>query len=156
MDKISKIMKKDAYVCKATDTVADVIKVLSTEEVAGVPIVDEKGKLAGYVTDGDIMRYISPRKPQVYAWGELAPIVINDEPFEEKIAALLAKPAIEIASRKKIAVGADWSLDEVIDMFRREKVSKVAVEDEDGKIVGVVTESAVIRHILKGIMPSAE
>jgi len=155
MATIADIMEKVPYTCKSTATVGDVIRKLADVQVAGVPIVDEGNRLVGYISDGDIMRYVSHRKPKVYDWGELMPIIIDDDPFEEKLQGLLELPVMEIASRKKIFAETDWAVDEVADLFRREKVKKIAVL-ESGRVVGVISESAIIRHILSMILPDGD
>ncbi|MDR1796864.1 MAG: CBS domain-containing protein [Clostridiales Family XIII bacterium] len=154
MTMVTEIMEKVPYTCPAGATVGDVIRQLANVQVTGVPIVDGDMRLVGYITDGDIMRFIAPRKPQVYSWCEHMPILVDDDPVEEKMQVLLDKPVLEIASRKKIYAEVDWDISEVADLFRREKVKKIAVLD-GGRVVGVVTESAIIRHILQKILPGA-
>jgi len=152
MARIAEIMEKDVYTCRADATVGDVIRQLADAHVAGVPIVDAEGRLVGYITDGDIMRYVSRKRTQVYTWGEHMPIIMDESTVEERCSGLLAKPVLEIASRKKIYAEADWDIDEAADLFRREKVKKIAVL-EDGRVVGVISESAIIRYLLRTLLP---
>ncbi|MDR1815391.1 MAG: CBS domain-containing protein [Clostridiales Family XIII bacterium] len=156
MTKITEIMESVPYTCRADATVGDVIRQLADAHVAGVPIVDAENRLVGYITDGDIMRYISPRKPQVYTWCEMMPIIVeDDDPVEDKARNLLDRPVIEIASKKKIFAEVDWDVSEVADLFRREKVKKIAVLEE-GRVVGVISESSIIRYLLTKILPDEE
>jgi CBS domain-containing protein len=152
MTKIHEIMETAPYTCQSTDTVGEVIRQLADAQIAGVPIVDEQQRLVGFISDGDIMRYISHKRAKIYDWGELMPVIIDEDPFEEKVKELLTKPVIEIASKKKIYAEVDQDIDEVADLFRREKVKKVAVLSGD-KVVGVISHSSIIRHILTMILP---
>ena len=152
MQTVRDIMEKDPYKCGRDATVGDVIKHLSDSQISGVPIVDEQNKLIGFVTDVDLMRYITHKKPQLFDWGNIAPVIIDDESVEDKMRGILSVPALDIVSKKKHFVDADMELDEVADLFKEEHVLKMAVV-ENGKVVGVVGRSAVLRQLLSNILP---
>ena len=141
------------YTCRADATVGDVIKQLADVQFASVLIVDDEMRLVGFISDGDIMRYLARSRPKVFAWGgEYMPVILEDSPLEERFSDLLDRPVMEIATRKKLFAEPDWELDEAAELFRREKVRKIAVVDE-GRVVGVISESLIIRHILRLLLP---
>ena len=155
MTKIVEIMDTEPYVCHMDSTVGDVIRKLTDVRVSGVPIVDAGMRPIGFITDIDIIRFISHNRPQVYDWGEHLPVMVDESSPEEKLRALLNEPVSEVASSKIVCVETSWNVDEVADHFKQEKVRKMAVL-EDGKIVGVITRSAILRFILSEILPSEE
>jgi DHA2 family lincomycin resistance protein-like MFS transporter len=152
MLKIRDIMEREPYTCGKNATIGDVIRQLADSRISGIPIVDDENRLAGFVTDVDLMRYIAHKKPQIFDWCEMMPVIVDEESAEDKMRGILSVPALEIASKKKHCVDAELELDEAGDIFREERVLKVAVV-EDGKVVGVVSRSAVLRQLLANVLP---
>lgn len=153
MSKISEIMEPEPYTCKAGATIEDVIRTLAEGEIVSMPIVDDKMRLIGYITDVDIMRFIGRKKPRVFDWGDMMSVIVDDESFEEKVKLLLNTPILNVYSHKnKIFATPDQEIDEVAELFRSEKMRKVAVV-EDGKVIGVISRSVILRHILTMILP---
>ena len=155
MKTVAEIMD-EPYTCNANATVRDVIRQLADAGIAGVLIVDNEMRLVGFISDGDIMRFLSQSKPQVFAWGgEFMPLLIDEDSVESKLSGLLDKPVLEVATRKKLYAEPDWGLDEAVELFRRERVRKVAVV-ENGRVVGVISRSLIIRYLLKLVLPGEE
>ncbi|MDR0851053.1 MAG: CBS domain-containing protein [Clostridiales Family XIII bacterium] len=152
MQKARDIMEKNPYICREDATIGDVIKQLFDSQISGVPIVDGRNKILGYVTDVDLMRYVTHEKPKVFSWGDMTPVIIDDEPISEKMRDILSVPALSIANKKRHYVDADLELDEVADLFENERVLKMAVIEND-QVVGVVSRSAVLRQLLANILP---
>jgi CBS domain-containing protein len=163
MAKITEIMEAVPYTCRDTATVGDVIRHLTDVQVEGVPIVDADMRLVGYITDTDIMRFVAHRKAKIYDWGDMMPVVVDDESFEEKVRELFETPVLDIATRKKVYATTDQEIDEVADLFKKEQVRKLAVLEcgeggpgrggRDGRVVGVITRSMILRYILEGLLP---
>ncbi|MDR2609894.1 MAG: CBS domain-containing protein [Clostridiales Family XIII bacterium] len=151
MATISEIVEYEPYLCNCKATVRDVIKQLADTNVRGVPIVDDAGKLVGYISDTDILKYIAKHRPRYFDWGDMMPIVVDEDPMTEKIQSLLEVPVLEIARKRKVSVEADWEIDELASLFHEEKMKKIAVVDDDGKVIGVVSRSALIRYLLTEI-----
>jgi predicted transcriptional regulator len=151
MATIKKIVEYEPYLCHHKATVRDVIKQLADVEVRGVPIVDDEGKLVGYISDTDILKYIAKHRPKFIDWGGMMPLFIDEDPMVEKINDLLDTPVMEIARKKKIAIADDWEIDEVASLFHEEGMKKLAVVDDDDKVVGVVSRSSLIRYFLSEI-----
>jgi CBS domain-containing protein len=157
MAKITELMETVPYTCSNTCTGGDVIRKLMDVQVEGVPIVDGEQRLVGYITDSDIVRFIAHRKAKIYEWGgDIMPVVVDDESLEDKMRELLNTPVLDIATRKKRYVTADQEIDEVADLFKKEQqIRKLAVLDTDsrnGKVIGVVTRSMILRYILSHIL----
>jgi len=148
MKKISEIMLPVRFLAKKDATVGEVIKQLTDVKIDWIPIVSDDDKLLAYITDGDIVRFISHNRPRFFGYGELIAIDVDDESIESKIQSLLATPVMDIASKKHIlSATVDQDIEDVADMFRQEHVNMVAVLDK-GRVVGVVRESDIVRHIL--------
>lgn len=156
MAKISEIMEIEPYTCKPGSTIEDVIRTLAEGQVVSMPIVDDEKRLIGYITDVDIMRFIARKRPQVFDWGDMMPVIVDEDSFEKKVQELLNTPILNVYSHKNnIFATPDQEVDEVAEYFRKEKMRKIAVI-EDGKVIGVVSRSVILRHILTMILPDQD
>ena len=152
MAKIIEIMDKILFFAHPDATVGEVIKELADARIGWIPVVDDDMHLLSCITDGDIVRYIAPRKPKYYDYGELIAIEVDEDTFEDKCKGLLDVPISDVISRKKIYASVDQEIDEVADLMKKERLRQVAVLDGD-IVVGVVRERDILRHILTMLLP---
>ena len=130
MSKITEIMDPVLFTARKDATVGEVIKQLTDKHIGWIPVVDDDKKLLAYITDGDIVRYITHKRPRFFDYGEMIAIEVDDESLESKVMSLLDAPVMKIANKKpNIFAEIDQDIDEVADMFRREHVRLVAVLD---------------------------
>ena len=156
MAKITEIMDPVRFTAHKNATVGEVIKQLTDKHIGWIPVVDDDKKLLAYITDGDIVRYISHKRPRVLDYGELITIHVDDESLESKLKSLLEVPVMKIAGKKhNIFAEIDQDIEEVADMFRRENVHLAAVLDGE-RIVGVVRQTDIVRHLLVTFLPKED
>ena len=153
MAKITEIMEPVRFTAHKDATVGEVIKQLTDKHIGWIPIVDSDRKLLAYITDGDLVRFISHRRPRLFDYGEMIGIDVDDEPLESKIRTLLDMPVMKIANKKhNVSAEVYQDIDEVADIFRHEQVRLVAVLDR-GQVVGIVREADIVRHLLLSFLP---
>ena len=56
---IERIMKRDVYTLPENATVLEAMQLLVNNHISAAPLVDAAGKPTGFISDGDIMRYLS-------------------------------------------------------------------------------------------------
>ena len=54
-------MKRDVYTLPENATVLEAMQLLVNNHISAAPLVDADGKPTGFISDGDIMRYLSKR-----------------------------------------------------------------------------------------------
>jgi predicted transcriptional regulator len=152
MAKITDIMHEIRFTADIDATVGEVIRQFSDEHIGWIPIVDSDRKLIAYITDGDILRFITHKRPRAFDYGELIAVEVDEESFESKVKTLLDTPVMKIAGKKpNIFAEVNQEIEEVADMFRHESVRLIAVLD-GGRVVGIVRESDIVRHILMTLL----
>lgn len=143
------IMKTDVFAVPSTSSVLDVMRVLVEKKISAVPVVDEEGHAVGFVSDGDIMRFLSKRS-QLY----IDPVVMimqasnDDTSFDDKLAALMRMNVMDVATKGIIGVSLYAKLPEVCRVLGDNHLKKVPVLDK-GKIVGVVNRSDVTLYSMR-------
>jgi CBS domain-containing protein len=152
MAKIVEIMEKVRFTTRPDATVGEVIRELANGRIGWIPIVNDEMNLLGYITDGDIVRHIAHRKPRYFDYGELIAIEVDEDTLEDKCKGLLDVPIREVAGKKKIYANVDQEIDDVADIMKKEHIRQIAVLD-GGRVVGVVKERDIVRHILTMLLP---
>lgn len=143
---LASIMEADPYTLPAATPVREAMRAFVDLRVGGLPLVDEQGHPAGFVSDGDVMRYLADKHPLItgsYSLVEAA----NSQTFDERLRELIELPVSAIATDKLVAIEAGSSLEEVCNLLATRRLKKVPVV-RDGAIVGTVNRSDVLRYAM--------
>lgn len=146
------IMKRDVFTLPADATISEVMHLLVEKRISAIPLVNESGEAIGFVSDGDIMRYLSKRNQIL-----MDPIVMimqtvdadaDNKDFARKLEELMDMPALSIGAKGIIGVDAHADLPEVCRVLGENHLKKVPVLD-DGHIVGVINRSDITRFSME-------
>ena len=125
-------MTKNPYTIPSNTTIADAVALFREKGFKRFPVVDN-GKLVGILTKGDIQS-VSPTKAT-----SLSIFEVNY---------FLSKITIKEAMTKKvITIEADNLLEEAAVKMRENKISTLPVM-ENGKLVGIITESDIFEAFI--------
>ena len=149
---LESIMKRDVYTLPANATMAEAMQVLVDRHISAAPLVDEQGKAVGFVSDGDIMRYLSKRSQML-----MDPVVMimqtvdadgGNQDFARKLDELMGMPAKSIGAKGIIGVDVHADLPEVCRVLGENHLKKVPVLDE-GQVVGVINRSDITHYSMQ-------
>lgn len=113
------------------------------------------GALAGFLSDGDVMRYLSAEHPSSttiysFALGE-------SDDLEDALADLASLPVMRLATREVVTVDASVSIADTVAVLSDKHLKKVpVVSGEDGPAIGIVSRSAVNRLAISSYLASRE
>ncbi|WP_225749615.1 MFS transporter [Paraeggerthella sp. Marseille-Q4926] len=147
------LMEPDPYTMPADSTVSQVMRAFVDLKVSGLPLVDAAGHPVGFVSDGDVMRYLADRHPVVTGAYSLMKAA-NDQGIDERLRELMLLPARTIATEKLIALDADATLEEACSLLASRRLKKVPVVSE-GLVVGTVNRSDVLRYAMDTVLQVA-
>jgi CBS domain-containing protein len=112
------VMTPGVQTVSASQSLAEAAEVMKGEDVGSVPVVEE-GRLAGIVTDRDIV-----------TWA----VAERRDPQTVKVD--------EVASRELVTVEPDQDLDEALALMARHQVRRLPVVEE-GQLVGMLAQADV-------------
>jgi CBS domain-containing protein len=148
---IQDVMTKEVICLEPQDDIAKAIKVLQTEKFRHVPIVDMQGKLAGLVSDRDILRNLPfagkrpPCPPKIFREHLFAV-----DPWDERH----LQPLESIMVQRIFHISPDTRICDAAEILCREKISCLPVVDERGKIRGIITVTDLMRALLLAYEPT--
>ncbi len=141
------LMQETPWVVEEDAPVKEVMQKMVDKKVGGIPVVDHNMHVTGFISDGDIMRYIGKTTSAVsskYAIIEFA----RNQTIDQKVAELLTQDAATIATNKVICLNVDQSVEEALDLLSSHKIKKLPVLEDD-KIIGTLNRSDILRYIMQ-------
>ncbi|NLM22060.1 MAG: CBS domain-containing protein [Peptococcaceae bacterium] len=135
------------------DSVKTALKVLCEHHISGIPVVNSQNEPVGYISDGDIMKYIGYRDPSVFFFDlAIYPTSwIMNQSFEEKINDLQNFNVMDIATSKVITVQYDEEIEKIAKVLGAKKIKQVPVV-KDKKLVGIISRGDIVRYIVKNFL----
>lgn len=133
---VSELMSRDVVTVGPSDSCLEAVTRMHRSRVRHLPVVNHEGALVGVVTDRDLRHHLFA--PHVFKnVGTIAVDVI-----------LKAVPVSEVMSSPVMSVPAKADFVEAARIMLEDKIGSLPVV-EGGRVVGMVTETDVLRHICK-------
>src|SRR5258706_15272547 len=131
------------------DTPVDQIaRLMLSNDVSGIPIVDRNGGLVGIVTEADlVVQNANVHFPTFLQILDARIYLTNTRDFEEELRRALGTVASDTMTRHVLTVGPDNDISDAATLMADKRVNPVPVVD-GGQLVGIISRSDIIRHIL--------
>jgi CBS domain-containing protein len=149
--KVRDFMITKVFTVKPSNTVKELLQILNSNRIGGVPVVDDKDHLVGIVSDGDVLRYLSPKPLGVAG----LVYIIEDGKFEDILVEKLDTPVKEIMTKRNVLfVSPDEEFEDTIRLLSRHHYKKLPVVNGAGRVVGVLSRGDIIHNISRKIISS--
>ncbi len=141
--KVSEVMTADAVAVNEEADIAEAIKLLSENEVSGLPVTDNENHVVGVITEADILSVMGMNKGHT---------------FKDIIVRLLGEPAPgnkagntvrQVMSSPAITTTPDARILEVAAILEERRIKRLPVVDASGKLIGVISRADIVRAVAK-------
>ncbi len=148
---LADVMNHNAATVPDTATMRDVIDTIAATNTSGVSVIDEHGKLVGYVTDGDAIRYLARADFNVsMATSGFSLSMADEEDIASRLENLAKLNVMELATKRVISVEADTPIDVACGVLAGKHIKKVPVT-LNGKLVGALSRRNILRAMVNAI-----
>lgn len=143
---VGDIMDPEPVTVTEDTTVEDVIRLLRENEIPGVAVVDEGGRLTGILTEADLV--IADQEVDLHLphFIELFGGVVFLEPlqhFEERLRKAFASRAADMMTRDVATIAPEASAQEAARIIAKTGHNRLPVTEGD-RLVGMVTRADVL------------
>jgi acetoin utilization protein AcuB len=139
--RVSELMSRDIVTIGDDETCEAAVARMSRRKVRHLPVLDRAGALVGILTDRDVRHRLFA--PDVYRQIGATPV-----------RALLGQaPVRSVMSAPVLCIEATSAVAEAAERMRRERVGCLPVVD-GGRVVGMLTEIDILRHIVGAGAPA--
>ncbi|WP_322102550.1 CBS domain-containing protein [Paraburkholderia sp. J41] len=150
----SDIMTTDVVSVRPDTSVFEAATLLAEQHISGVPVIDDHGNVVGILTEGDLLHRVEmgTGKPQRSWLGEFLHSTrkLAGEYLKEH-----AVRVADIMTENVVSVAPSADLSEIADVLERHHIKRVPVL-ENGKLVGIVSRSNLIRALADALRPDPQ
>lgn len=123
---VSETMNTDLISVSATTKLSDARKVMLEKRIRHLPVIDEKDKLVGIVSDRD-MRDAMPSS------------LLSEEDYERTMAKIMNHTVGDIMTTNPVSISAFSTLQDSLMVIQKKKVGALPVVDEEGRLTGILS-----------------
>ncbi|MDN3903876.1 MFS transporter [Arthrobacter sp. YD2] len=138
------VMKSDVYALSSEQSVLDALRTFAERGISGAPVLNADGTLAGFLSDGDVLRYLSathPSSTSIYSYA-----IGAEDDLERAMSDLANLNVMRLATHDVVTLDAGASLSDAVAALSDARLKKVpVVNGADSRPIGIVSRSAVNR-----------
>ena len=153
---VSDVMNADPVTVLSTSNIQDVLELMTRHETSGLPIVDSNNQVVGFISDGDILKYLS-RHISSKDEGDKYLVVLESNSMAQRIdevcdlpvmqlATKRVMPVMQLATKRVICVNADDNADVAFRVLSDQRIKKAPVLS-DGKLIGTLSRHNIINAL---------
>ncbi|HWR72179.1 MAG TPA: CBS domain-containing protein [Nitrospirota bacterium] len=143
------IMTKNVITVTKDTSLAKLSSILLTNEISGVPVLDDAGELYGIVTENDLIRQNKRLHiPTVVSFLDAAIYLESSKKFEEEVKRVTATKVGEICARKVVTITEDTTVTDIATLMSEKKVYLLPVL-KAGKLTGIVGKRDVVKAVAR-------
>ncbi|MBO8139346.1 MAG: CBS domain-containing protein [Thermosipho sp. (in: Bacteria)] len=140
---------KDFYIRDITAVLEDeaisrVLKILSRQEVSGIPVINEDYKVVGFISENDIIR---ASLPSYFALLQSASFIPDLNQFVRNLKKISKKPVSEVMTKPAIVIKESTPLLHAADLMIRHNLKILPVVDDEEKLLGILTRMKILEAV---------
>jgi len=146
--KASDVMTRNVVTVARETPVAQAIRLMLDNNVSGLPVLDDTGKVVGILTEGDLLRRsetgTEKHRPR---WLE---ILMGPGRMAGEYVRTHGRKVEEIMTSDLVSVTRETPLDEMVRLMERRRIKRLPVLD-DNVLVGIVSRADLLRSLLHAL-----
>src|SRR3954466_10786645 len=150
MTTVREIMETEIVSVKPEDDVESVLRLLRSHDLPGVPVVDDRDRVVGIVTEADLVltdergdRHM-PHYVELFGGAIFLPPQLNR--FEERLRKAVASKVRDMMTADPVTITAGASVEDAARVIATRRHNRLPVV-ENGHLVGVVTRVDVLEAL---------
>jgi CBS domain-containing protein len=139
--RVRDVMTRDVLTARVDTRLKAVAELLAAQRISGLPVVDNRDRLVGVVSEGDILlKELGPQRGGLLGRFGHVPVA------EQKLAAHTAGEAMTAPA---VSVSEDAPVHEAASLMVERAVNRLPVVDVEGALVGIVTRADLVRSFAR-------
>jgi CBS domain-containing protein len=144
------IMSKNVITAFPDNTIEELAKILTGNNISGVPVVDRDNKVVGIVTEKDIMyRDTEPRFPTGFEFLGAHIYLGGVKVYNDQLKKILATNVEELMTTNVICADENNDIKTVVDLMLKNNINRIPVLDSEQKLSGIISRADIVRSFAK-------
>jgi CBS domain-containing protein len=146
------LMVGDVLTFTPDQDVQEAMRALVERSVGGAPVVDG-GRVVGVLAQGDlIVEEARLHVPTIVnLFGVNVALPWHDRSLDESVSKALGGSVREVMTAKPVTIGPDATVEDAATLMHDKQVSRLPVVADDGRLLGIVTRSDILRAVVRGL-----
>jgi len=143
------IMTKKVITINQDASIEELSELLLDNNISGVPVVDNDGKVVGIATEGDIIvKDTNLHFPRYFKLLDSIIYLESLTKFKDSLRKHLAIKVSEIMTSDIASCTAETSVEEIAGMMVEKKINRIPVLSADKKIEGIITRADIVKSMI--------
>ena len=142
---VADVMTRNVISVPPDATVENAAKLMLQRGISGLLVVNADGRLAGVVTEGDLLRRDELGTQRSRPWW--LRLLVSPGRQAADFTRTHGRRVSDVMTVDVVTVSADAPLDEVVELMEQHRIKRVPVV-EDGKVAGVVSRADLLRALV--------
>ena len=125
-------------------SVKEVAKIFLDRHISAVPVVDDKGKLVGIISEGDLLHRAEAGTERQRPWWLRA--FVGPDALAAEYTKAHARKVTDVMSRQVITASPETPLHEVANLLEKHSIKRVPIV-ANGQLVGLVSRANLIQAV---------
>ncbi|KRB30254.1 CBS domain-containing protein [Mesorhizobium sp. Root172] len=144
------VMTSSVVGIEPSASIVDAARLMLSRKISGLPVIRSDGTLVGIISEGDFLRrgeLGTKRKRARWLEFLVSPGKVADEYVHAN-----GRRVAEVMSNGVVTTTREASLEDVVELMTRHHIKRLPVV-EDGKVVGIIARSDLLRALLR-VLPT--
>lgn len=144
---VQEIMTTEVITVDPDTSVKEAANIMSKNNISGLPVIKEN-KLVGIITENDLI--IKDKKLHFPEYINVLGGIIYLESykkFKEEFKKFVAIKVKELMTEDVITAKPETNIKDVANIMYQKDINRIPVEDDTGKLIGIVTRGNIVKHI---------
>ncbi len=141
--RVMDVMNKEVVAVQKFDDINQAAKILSENNISGLPVVDKENRVIGIISEADVLSMMGARRGHTFKdiirhlFGEPLP----ERKMGDLVGDIMTAPAVTIRP------GVD--ITEAAKVMDEKRIRRLPVVDDDGKLLGIISRRDIVRAIIR-------
>jgi CBS domain-containing protein len=143
---VSEVMTRHPIVVHPNTPIPEVLKLLAENRISGLPVVDERDRLIGVVSETDVMWQETGVTPPAYIMLFDSVIYLqNPMKYDRALHKALGQTVGDLMTLHPATITAEQMLPKAARLMHDKHVHRLPVVDDDQHVVGILTRGDIVR-----------
>lgn len=128
------------------ESISKAVRIMLQNEISGLPVLDEHGRLVGMITEGDLLRRAETgtqrRRPR---WIEF---FIGPRRSAEEYVQTHGRKVSDLMTTDPVSVTEDTPLEELVTLMEKRRIKRVPIVRSD-KVIGIVSRANLLHALAR-------
>jgi len=139
---VEDVMTRDVITVSTATPIHEAARLMVEHGVSGLPVIDADGRLAGIISDGDLI--LRQRRRKETPWWHS--FFTNGEQIAREYQRAIGTTVGEVMSRPAVTISPVWGIEVAASILDSRNIRRLPVV-LDGRLVGIVSRADLVRAL---------